>query len=136
MDEKEYKLIHTRYYDYSLRYCFFWTTKGKIDAFADKKVQEALANELQKIASKKKITIDDCRIGKNYVLIYLSVDTKKSVSEIIKTLKGRSGSWLFKQYPKFKKIFPEGHIWERFYTVTTIGSMDAEYIKNFLNEEK
>lgn len=71
----------------------------------------------------------------NYVHIYVSIPPKMSISEVMSKLKGKSALMLFDRHPEYRDKYGR-HFWAGGYYVETIGQVNEETIKKYIEEQE
>lgn len=72
----------------------------------------------------------------DHIHIFITTHPKYSPTAIVKVLKGVTGLRLFKKYPELKKQYWGGHIWSPSYYIGTAGTVSAETIKMYIENQK
>ena len=70
--------------------------------------------------------------SKDHVHLFVSIPPNMAASEIMRRIKGRSSSKLFKSFPDLKKRYWGRHFWARGYFCVTSGNVADEMIKEYL----
>ena len=65
----------------------------------------------------------------------MSVPPRYSPSEVMKRIKGKSETRLWKTFPELRKRYWGQHVWARGYFVTT-GGVEDEVIKKYIQEQE
>ena len=71
-------------------------------------------------------------VSRNHIHLYISYPPKLSISEIMKTLKGRSSRKLQLEFPKLGKRYWGKHFWGIGYGAFSSGNVTDEMIKNYI----
>ncbi len=71
----------------------------------------------------------------NHVHLYVSISPKMSISEVISKLKGKSALMIFDQHPEYRNKYGR-HFWARGYYAETIGQVNEETIKKYIEEQE
>lgn len=74
-------------------------------------------------------------ISKDHVHLLLSCPTTMSPSQIAQYLKGRSSHLLQDEFPEIKKRYWGQHMWARGYFCGTVGQVDEETIKKYVENQ-
>lgn len=74
-------------------------------------------------------------IGSDYVHMLLSCPTNLSPSQIAQYLKGRSSHLMQDEFPELKKRYWGQHMWARGYFCGTVGEVDEETIKKYIETQ-
>lgn len=82
-------------------------------------------------------SVVECKVGENdHVHCFVSAPPKISVTQIVKYLKGISGTQLFREYPQLRKSLWKGQLWNGSYFCETIGSTSEENILRYIERQK
>ena len=71
----------------------------------------------------------------NHVHMYVAIPPKMSISEVMSKAKGRSALMIFDHHPEYRDKYGR-HFWARGYYVETIGQVNEETIKNYIEEQE
>jgi len=76
------------------------------------------------------------QVGSDHVHIFVGLHPDCSVSELIRLLKCNSARRLFEEYPDLKSRLWGGHLWSRGKFYRSIGQVNAETIKRYIEQSK
>src|SRR5262249_30567627 len=93
------KTTHSKY---DLKIHLIWVTKYRYKVFVDG-VKERIRNLLKKICNEKDIQIIRGHVGTNHVQMYISYPPHLSITDIVKSLKGRSSRRIQEEFPQLGK---------------------------------
>ena len=71
----------------------------------------------------------------NHVHLYVSIPPKMSVSGAMSKLKGKSALMIFDRHPEYRDKYGR-HFWARGYYAETIGQVNEETIKKYIEEQE
>ena len=71
----------------------------------------------------------------NHVHLYVSIPPKMSISEVMSKLKGKSALMIFDRHPEYRDKYGR-HFWARGYYAETIGQVNEETIKKYIEEQE
>ena len=95
---------------------------------------------LRSLCERKQVEIVEMNIQEDHVHMILEVPPKRSVSEVMGILKGKSTIKIFKSFAGLKKKpYWGNHFWSRGYCVSTIGLDEVKirrYVKYQEDQEK
>ncbi len=119
---------------YDIKYHFVWITKYRYKVL---KGQVAIrARDLLKQGCEAKgLTIIKGSVGPDHVHMLLSCPTNLSPSQIMQYLKGRSSHLLQEEFPGIKKRYWGQHMWARGYFCGTVGQVDQETIRRYIETQ-
>ncbi|MBR5163494.1 MAG: IS200/IS605 family transposase [Schwartzia sp.] len=128
----DYKKVSHAVYD--IKYHFVWITKYRY-----KVLEGAIAYRLRELLRQgcdaKGIEIVKGSISKDHVHMLLSCPTNMSPSQIMQYLKGRSSHLIQDEFPALKKRYWGQHMWARGYFCATVGSVDEETIRHYIENQ-
>ena len=99
------------------------------------KIAYRLRELLKQGCDAKGLEIIRGRISKDHVHMLLSCPTTMSPSQIAQYLKGRSSHLLQDEFPELKRRYWGQHMWARGYFCGTVGEVDEETIKRYVEEQ-
>ena len=71
----------------------------------------------------------------NHVHMYVAIPSKMSILEVMSKVKGKSALMIFDCHPEYRDKYGR-HFWARGYYVETIGQVNEETIKNYIEEQE
>ena len=71
----------------------------------------------------------------NHVHLYISIPPKMSISNVMSKLKGKSTLMIFDRHPEYRDKYGR-HFWARGYYLETIGQVNEDTIKKYLEEQE
>lgn len=90
---------------------------------------------LQQGCDAKNLKILKGSIGPDHVHMLLSCPTDLAPSQIMQYLKGRSSHLLQDEFPELKRKYWGQHMWGRGYFCGTVGEVDEETIKHYIETQ-
>ena len=125
------KGAHTQY---DIQYHIVWITKYR-KRILKGKIASRLKVLLIQGCTAKKITIIKGNIQEDHVHLLISAPPSLSVAQIMQYLKGRSSKKLQEEFSILKKQFWGQHLWATGYFCRTIGTVTAEMIKAYIENQ-
>ena len=119
---------------YDIKYHFVWITKYRYKVLQGN-VAIRLRELLRQGCDAKGLEIVRGSIGRDHVHMLLSCPTTMSPSQIVQYLKGRSSHLLQDEFPELKKRYWGQHMWARGYFCGTVGAVDEETIKHYVENQ-
>ena len=100
----------------------------------------AVANEvyrcIQIYCGRLNCEIVELNVQPDHVHLLVKVPPKRSISEVLGAVKGRTAIRIFKQFPKLrKKPYWGNSFWAKGYGVDTVG-MDAEMVRKYVKYQE
>ena len=119
---------------YDIKYHIVWITKYRY-----KILRGAIAIRLRDLLKQgceaKGIKVLKGSVGVDHVHMLISCPTDLSPSQIAQYLKGRSSHLLQEGFPELKKRYWGQHIWGRGYFCGTVGEVDEETIRKYIENQ-
>jgi putative transposase len=100
------------------------------------KVKELVERKIRQVCDWYDVEIDEFNIQADHIHMLISIPPKKSVSEIMGIIKGKSAIHLFKTKKRLKeKPYWGNHFWARGYFVSTVG-VDEEIVRRYIQHQE
>ena len=80
------------------------------------------------------VAIIDGVLSSDHVHLLVSIPPKRSVSEVVQRMKGRSSHKVQREFPAIGKRYWGRHFWARGYYSTTAGNITEDVIRKYLEE--
>ncbi len=112
-----------------------WCSKYRYNVL-EGAVQIRCRDLLVQVCNSEDVRILKGVISKDHVHMHIEYPPKKSVSEIVKRLKGRSSRILQQEYPHLKKRYWGKHFWAIGYGVWSTGVITDEMVQEYLEHHK
>ena len=119
---------------YDIKYHFVWITKYRYRILKGE-VAYRLRELLRQGCEAKGIDVIRGSIGNEHVHMLLSCPPSLAPSKIMQYLKGRLSHLLQDEFPKLKKRYWGQHMWARGYFCGTVGEVDTETIKKYVETQ-
>ncbi len=97
-------------------------------------VRKEVGEILRKLCEMEGIGLIKGAVCADHVHMYVSIPPKKSVSEVMSRLKGKSALMIFDRHPEYRNKMGR-HFWARGYYVETVGNVNEEAIKRYIAEQ-
>ena len=91
---------------------------------------------IKKLCEMKQVDLIDGRVCKDHIHMYVAIPPKISVSEFMSYLKGKSTLMLFDRHPEYRTKWGDRHFWARGYFVSTVGNVNEETIRKYIQEQE
>ena len=127
---------HGRTCIYNINYHIVWCVKYRRKVLAPE-ISERLCRLLKSIGVEKGFEVVKCETGAaDHVHCFVSAPPKISPTQIVKYLKGISGSTLLREYPEIRKSLWKGQLWNGSYFCETIGSVSERNVLRYIERQK
>ena len=91
---------------------------------------------IKKLCEMKQVELIDGKVCVDHVHMYVSIPPKLSVSDFMSYLKGKSALMIFDRHPEFNTKNGNRHFWARGYYVSTVGNVNEETIRKYIQEQE
>ena len=120
---------------YRTTYHLVWVTKYRKVIFTTLNRREAMMEMLSLIAENNDITILESEVMEDHIHLVVSFPPNKSISTVMKALKGASAREWFQQFPETKKELWKGSLWSASYFVSTVGNISKEVVMQYVQDQ-
>jgi putative transposase len=120
---------------YDIKYHLIWVTKYRYKVL-EGKIAQRLRELIRQGCEARGMTIIQGSIGKDHVHMLISCPPDLSPSKIAQYIKGRSSKLIQDEFPELKKRYWGQHLWARGYFCATVGSVDAETIRLYVENQE
>lgn len=125
----------TRTNIYRTTYHLVWVTKYRKAIFTSTERRHTMKEYLHQIAENNEITIFESEIVDDHIHLVVSFPPNKSISSVMKALKGASAREWFQQFPKTKEELWKGSLWSGSYFVSTVGDVSKEVVMEYVQDQ-
>lgn len=91
---------------------------------------------VKKLCEMKGVQLIEVKVCVDHIHMYVAIPPKKSVSEFMSYLKGKSALMFFDRHPEMRTKWGDRHLWARGYYVATVGNVNEETIRNYIREQE
>lgn len=118
---------------YSCQYHVIFCTKFRRKLLNDD-IKTDFLNILNNVSVDMDFNVIAVEVMQDHVHILIDINPKYNITSIIKQIKGRSSKILRDKYPELKSRVPS--LWTNSKFISTVGSVDLEHIKRYIEEQK
>ena len=112
-----------------------WVTKYRYKVLKGK-IQERCREILIQVCDAEDIRILSGVVSKDHIHMHIEYAPSKSVSDIVKRLKGRSSRKLQMEFPELSKQYWGKHFWAIGYGVWSTGNVSQEMVEEYLEHHR
>ncbi len=129
-------IVSARTCVYNVNYHMVWSVKYRRKVL-NEKIEARLKELAYEIGHQRNFIIRQIEVGdQDHVHVFVSAHPKVSASYIAKMLKGITGRKLLYEFPEIKSKLWRGTLWNPSFYVETIGSVSAEAIQKYIENQK
>ena len=112
-----------------------WVTKYRYHVL-EGEVQRRCRALIIQICDSEDVRILKGVVSKDHVHMHIEYPPSKSISELLKRLKGRTSRMLQQEYPHLRKRYWGKHFWAIGYGVWSTGNITDEVVQNYLEHHR
>ena len=112
-----------------------WVTKYRFHVLKGD-IQQRCRDLLKQICDAEDVRILQGVVSKDHVHMHLEYPPHKSISEIVKRLKGNTSRKLQMEFPHLEKRYWGRHFWASGYGAWSIGNITDEMVKKYLEHHR
>jgi len=127
-----YKDVRKGYHTVSRLSCHLvWVTKYRYPVLQGD-IQKRCRELLIQVCEIEELTILKGVVSKEHVHMHIEYPPKKSISDIVKRMKGRTSNILQREYPELQKRYWGRHFWATGYGAWSTGNITDEMVNEYL----
>ena len=120
---------------YAIKYDFVWITKYRYPVLRGDVALRA-RDLIREIGMAREVQIIRGSLSPDQVHILVSCPPLLSASKLIQYIEGRSSRKLQEEFPQLRKRYWGQHFWAREYFCATVGAVDEETIKAYIESQR
>ena len=120
---------------YDIKYHLVWITKYRYKILRGR-VAERARELIRQSCEAREVVIVRGAVSPDHVHMLVSAPPRLSPSKLVQYLKGRSSRRLQDEFPELRKRYWGQHLWARGYFCATVGAVDEETIKRYIEGQK
>jgi putative transposase len=125
---------HSAHAMYDIKYHVIWVTKYRYKVMRGR-VAERARELIRQICQAREIVIVRGAISPDHIHMLLSVPPQLAPAKVVQYIKGRSSRLLQAEFPELGKRYWGQHLWARGYFCATVGAVDEETIKHYIETQ-
>ncbi len=129
------KYHHAAHNVHDLKYHIVWVTKYRYQVLKGA-VGLRTRDLIREICMAREVTIVRGSVSPDHVHILVSAPPKLAPSKIVQYVKGRSSRKLQEEFGELKRRYWGQHLWARGYFCATVGAVDEETIKRYIEDQR
>jgi len=120
---------------FDIKYHFVWITKYRYKILRGR-VAERARDLLRQICAARGVVIVRGAVSPDHIHMLVSAPPELAASKLVQYLKGRSSRRLQDEFPDLRKRYWGQNLWARGYFVASVGAVDEETIKKYIESQK
>ena len=120
---------------FDIKYHFVWITKYRYKILRGR-VAERARDLLRQICQARGAVIVRGAISPDHIHMLVSCDPVLSPAKLVQYMKGRSSRKLQDEFPELRKRYWGQQLWARGYFCASVGAVDEETIRKYIEDQK
>ena len=119
---------------YDLKYHLVWITKYRKPVLTGE-VAVRMRELVREVCKAKDVEILKGHISRDHVHIFVSLPPHISVSELLKSIKGRTSRKILMEFKTLNRQFWGRHFWARGYFAASSGNVTDEVVMKYIEQQ-
>ena len=120
---------------FDVQYHFVWITKYRYKILRGRVAERARAL-LRQICQAREAVIVRGAVAPDHIHMLVSCRPDMAPAKLVQYLKGRSSRRLQGEFPELRKRYWGQHLWARGYFCASVGAVDEDTIKKYIESQK
>ena len=120
---------------WDIKYHLVWITKYRYKVLRGE-VAERTRDLIRQICQAREVAIIRGAVSPDHVHMLVSSPAHLAPAKLVQYIKGRSSRRLQEEFPHLRKKYWGQHLWARGYFCATVGAVDEETIKAYIENQK
>ena len=120
---------------YDIKYHVIWITKYRYRILRGR-VAERARDLIRQICQAREVAIVRGAVSPDHIHMLLSAPPQLSPAKLVQYIKGRSSRRLQEEFPELRKRYWGQHLWARGYFCASVGAVDEETIKRYIESQE
>ena len=126
---------HSSHSVHDIKYHIVWVTKYRYHVLRGA-IGHRARDLIREICMSREVTIVRGSVSPDHVHLLVGAPPKLAPAKIVQYVKGRSSRKLQEEFEELRKRYWGQHLWARGYFCATVGAVDEETIKRYIEEQK
>ena len=120
---------------FDLKYPVVWITKYRYKVLTGR-VAERTRDLIRQICESRDVAIVRGAVSPDHIHMLLSAPADLSPAKLVQFIKGRASRRIQDEFPEIRKRYWGQHLWARGYFCATVGTVDEETIKKYIENQQ
>ena len=126
---------HSAHAIWDIKYHLVWITKYRYKVLRGE-VAERARDLIRQICQAREVIILRGAVSPDHVHLLVSVPAHIAPAKLVQYIKGRSSRRLQEEFPHLRKRYRGQHLWARGYFCASVGAVNEEAIKAYIENQK
>ena len=120
---------------YDIKYHFVWITKYRHKVLRGE-VAERVRELIRQTCQMREVQIVRGAVAADHVHMLVAAPPQLSPAKLVQYVKGRSSRRLQEEFPHLRKKFWGQQLWARGYFCATVGAVDEQTVREYIESQK
>ena len=120
---------------YDIKYHFVWITKYRYKVLRGE-VAERARELIRQTCQTREVQIVRGAVAADHMHMLVAAPPQLSPSKLVQKVKGRSSRRLQEEFPHLRKKFWGQHLWARGNFCATVGAVDEQTVREYIESQK
>jgi REP-associated tyrosine transposase len=126
---------HSAHATFDLKYHVIWITKYRYKILRGR-IAERVRDLIREVCQTRDVVIIRGAVSPDHIHVLLSAPPHLAPAKLVQYIKGRSPRKLQEEIPELRKRYWGQHLWARGYFCATVGAVDEQTIKAYIENQK
>ena len=126
---------HSAHAVYDIKYHIIWITKYRYKVLRGR-VAERARDLIRQICESRDVVVIRGAVSPDHIHMQVSAPPQLAPSKLVQYIKGRSSRRLQDEFEELRKRYWGQHLWARGYFCATVGAVDQETIKKYIESQQ
>ena len=126
---------HNAHATFDLKYHVIWITKYRYKVLKGR-IAERARDLIRQTCQARGVVIVRGAVSPDHIHMLLSAPPQLSPANLVQYIKGRSSRRLQAEFPELRKRYWGQHLWAQGYFCATVGAVDEETIRRYIENQK
>lgn len=120
---------------FDLKYHVVWITKYRYKVLRGR-IAERARDLIRQVCEARDVVIVRGAVSPDHIHMLLSAPADLAPAKLVQYIKGRSSRRLQEEFPELRKKYWGQHLWARGYFCATVGAVNEETIRQYIEDQK
>jgi putative transposase len=126
---------HSAHAVYDIKYHIIWITKYRYGVLRGR-VAERARDLIRQICEAREVVVIRGAVSPDHIHMLVSAPPQLAPSKLVQYIKGRSSRRLQEEFEELRKRYWGQQLWARGYFCATVGAVDEETIKKYIESQQ
>jgi len=126
---------HSAHAVYDLKYHVVWITKYRYKILRGRLAERA-RDLIRQTCQARDVVIVRGAVSPDHVHMLLSAPPQLAPAQLVQFIKGRSSRKLQEEFPELRRKYWGQHLWARGYFCASVGAVDEQTIKQYIENQR